>query len=94
MSSFIIIARYQRTASIDDAPRSPGCIPYKFHAEDTPLFTIFSIVFCLIHAEDLRARSGRKGKLSAEEMNFIDEKMKQNDELTIFLAQNLDSRAF
>ena len=52
VSSFI--ARYQRTASIDDAPRS-----------------------------------GRKGKLSAEDMNFIDEKMKQNDELTSAERQKL-----
>ena len=52
VSSFI--ARYQRTASIDDAPRS-----------------------------------GRKAKLSAEDRNFIDEKMKQNDELTSAERQKL-----
>ena len=52
VSSFI--ARYQRTTSIDDAPRS-----------------------------------GRKGKLSAEDMNLINEKIKQNDELTSAKLQKL-----
>ena len=32
---------------------SPECIPCKLHAEDMPIFTIFTIVICLIHAEDL-----------------------------------------
>ena len=29
-------------------PRDPGCIPCKLNAEDTPIFTIFTIVFLLI----------------------------------------------
>jgi hypothetical protein len=35
---------------------SPGCIPCKVYAEDTPILTIDSIVICQTHAEDLRRR--------------------------------------
>ena len=31
---------------------SPGCIPCKVYAEDTPILTIDSIVICQTHAED------------------------------------------
>jgi hypothetical protein len=34
--------------------RSPGCIPCKVYAEDTPMLTIDSIVICQTHAEDRR----------------------------------------
>jgi hypothetical protein len=35
---------------------SPGCIPCKVYAEDTPILTIDSIVICQTHAVDLRRR--------------------------------------
>ena len=31
----------------------PGCNPCKLNAEDMPVFTITTIVICLMHTEDL-----------------------------------------